>query len=131
MHLHGLGKTDRLAGESFHPGPQGQMFALDLLRVPRARVGLLGLDVSRVRAPMIRLRAGDAKRLQQGVELYKPLGLATPTPVGHDLATMGIDHMPPPARGFFPLHAGPHCIPFRFLSHPQDHLHLLWSHQGA
>ena len=40
MHLNGLGKTDRLAGEPFNPSPQGQMFSLDLLRVALARLVL-------------------------------------------------------------------------------------------
>jgi hypothetical protein len=49
MHLNGLGKTDRLTGEPFHPGPQGQMFPLDLLCVALARLVLLYLDMSRGR----------------------------------------------------------------------------------
>jgi hypothetical protein len=49
MHLHGLGKTDRLTGEPFNPGPQCQVFSLDLLRVAFARLVLLYLDMARVR----------------------------------------------------------------------------------
>ena len=60
MHLNGLGKTDRLTGEPFNPGPQGQMFSLDLLRVTLARLVLLCLDMSRIRAPRVCIIAGDA-----------------------------------------------------------------------
>ena len=87
MHLNGLGNTDRLTGESFNPGPQGQVFSLDLLRVTLARLVLLCLDMSRVSAPIVCIITGDAKRLQQGLELQKHLVLATPKHVGQYLAT--------------------------------------------
>src|SRR5262245_39819550 len=38
MHLDRSGKADRLAGEPLDPRPQRQMFALDLLHVPLARI---------------------------------------------------------------------------------------------
>ena len=64
MHLDRSGKVDRLAGEPLDPGPQGQMFALDLLHVPLARLMLGGIEMSGVRAPIIGVRARDAKRLE-------------------------------------------------------------------
>ena len=57
MHLHGLGKTDRLTGEPFNPGPQSQMFPLDLLRVAFARLVLIYLYMACVRAPRVRITA--------------------------------------------------------------------------
>ena len=69
MHLHGLGKTDRLTGEPLNPGPQGQMFSLDLLRVTLAWLVLICLYMSRVSAPIVRIILRDPKGLQQGFEL--------------------------------------------------------------
>ena len=97
MHLDGLGKTDRLTGESFDPGPQGQMFPLDLLRVALARLVLLSLDMSRVRAPIVRVIFRDPKRLQQRCELQKHFVLATSKHVRQDLATAVINRMPQPS----------------------------------
>ena len=45
MHLDGSGKTDRLGGEPLDPGPQRQMFALDLLHVPLARIMRGGIEM--------------------------------------------------------------------------------------
>ena len=54
------------------------MLALDLLRVPFARAVHLGVQMSCVRAPMIRREAGEAEGLQQRFELQKDLVLAAP-----------------------------------------------------
>ena len=130
MHLNGLGKTDRLTGEPFNPGPQRQMFPLDLLRVAFARLVLLYLYMARVRAPRVCIVFCDPKGFQQGLELQKDFVLATPKHIGQDLPTAVIDRMPQPARCFFPPHEGPHFIDFRFFSDPYDHLHLIRIYQG-
>jgi hypothetical protein len=87
MHLDGLGKTDRLTGEPFKPGPQSQMFPLDLLRVAFAWPVLIYLYMARVRAPRVRIIFCDPKGYQQGFELQKYFVLATPKHIGQDLAT--------------------------------------------
>ena len=125
MHLDGLGKTDRLTGEPFNPGPQRQMFPLNLLRVAFTRLVLIYLYMARVSAPRVRIIFCDSKGLQQRFELQKDFVLATPKHVRQDLATAVINRMPQPSRGFFPLHEGPHCVDFRFLSDPNDYLHLI------
>ena len=104
MHLDGLGKTDRLPGEPFNPGPQRQMFALDLLRVAFTRLVLIYLYMARVSAPRVRIIFCDSKGLQQRFALQKYFVLATPKHLGQDLATAVIYRMPQPARGFFPPH---------------------------
>ena len=86
MHLGRSGKADRLAGEPFDPGPQGQMFALDLLRVPLARLVLVGIEMPGVRAPIIGVIARDAKRLEQRFELQKHLILPPPKDIRQHLA---------------------------------------------
>jgi hypothetical protein len=68
MHLHGLGKTERPSGEPLHPGPQGQMFPLDLLRVPLAWLGLICLSMAPVRAPRVRRIFRNPTGLSQGFE---------------------------------------------------------------
>jgi len=67
MHLDGLGKTDRLTGEPFHPGPPRQRFPRDLLRVAFARLVLIYLYMVRVRAPRVRIICRDPTGLQQRV----------------------------------------------------------------
>jgi hypothetical protein len=54
----------------------------------------------------------------------------TPKHVGQDRATAVIDRMPQPSRCFFPRHEWLHFVDFRFLSDPNDHLHLIWMQQG-
>ena len=62
MHLSRAGKTDRLAHQAFDPGAQRQMFPLDLLRIALARLVLIGIEMTRVRAPIVRIIPRDAKR---------------------------------------------------------------------
>jgi hypothetical protein len=81
--------------------------------------------MARVRAPSVRIIFCDPKGFQQGFELHKHVVLATPKHIGQDLATAMIYRMSQPARGFFPLHEGPHFVDFRFFSDPYDHLHLI------
>ena len=73
MHLDRAGKADRLAGEPLDPGPQRQMFALDLLHMPLARMMVGGIEMPGVRAPIIGVITPDAKRLVQLFELQKHL----------------------------------------------------------
>ena len=87
MHLHRLGKTDRLTGEPFNAGPQSQMLPLDLLRVAFTRLVLIYLYMARVGAPRVRVIFCDPKGFQQGFELQKYFVLATPKHIGQDLAT--------------------------------------------
>jgi hypothetical protein len=54
------------------------MFALDLLRVPLARIGLVGIEMPHVRAPIIGVIARDAKRLEQRFELQNHLIVPPP-----------------------------------------------------
>jgi hypothetical protein len=69
MHLDRLGKADRLAHQAFNPGAQRQMLPLDLLRGALARLVRIGIEVTRIRTPTVRLIPFDSKRFQQGFEL--------------------------------------------------------------
>ena len=69
MHLDRLRKADRLTHQAFNPGAQRQMLPLDLLRVALARLVLIGIEVTCVSAPIVRIMPFDAKRCQQGFEL--------------------------------------------------------------
>jgi hypothetical protein len=69
MHLNRLGETDRLACQPLDPGSQCEMLALNLLCVSFARLVLMGIDMTHVRAPIVRVIAHDAKWLQQRFEV--------------------------------------------------------------
>src|SRR4029453_9543265 len=77
------------------------MLALDFLRVAFARAMLVGIEVTRVGAPIIGIIAGQPKGLQQRFEPQKHLVLAAPKDVGQDLAGVVIDGVPEPARVAF------------------------------
>ena len=49
------------------------MLPLDFLHVPLARIMLVGVEMTRVRAPIISVIAHDAKGLEQRFELQKHL----------------------------------------------------------
>src|SRR5215469_9727248 len=97
MHLDRFCKTDRLSDQALDPRPQGQMVPLALLRITLARLMLLCLDMSRVRAPRVRIIFRDPKGLHQGLELPKHVGQALATAVSY--------RMPQPTRCFFPPYA--------------------------
>jgi hypothetical protein len=102
------------------------MLPLKPLRGALARLAPIGIDMSPVSAPRIRLILRDPQGLQQRVELQTPCLLTTTTHGRQDLATAVSARMPPPAWGFVPLHACPYGVAFRFLSQPHDHLPLPW-----
>jgi Family of unknown function (DUF6444)/zinc-finger binding domain of transposase IS66 len=64
MHLRRFGEANRLACETLDPGAQGQMLALDLLRVLLAWIVLRSVEMPCVGAPIVRMISTDAKRLQ-------------------------------------------------------------------
>src|SRR6266446_3720457 len=78
MHLGRAGKADRLAHQACGPGAQRQGLPLDLLRVALARLALFRSEMTRVRAPGVRIIARDAKRFPQGLELEAHRIVAAP-----------------------------------------------------
>src|SRR5262245_5962786 len=89
------------------------MLALDFLRVAFAWAMLVGIEVTRVGAPIIGIIAGQPKRLQQRFEPQKYLVLAAPKDVGQDLAGVVIDGVPEPALVAFVPDKRPHLIHLR------------------
>ena len=63
MHLGGFRKADRLAHQPLGTSMQRLMLTLDLLRMAFAWGVDCGIEIPRVRAPMIRVLARDAKEL--------------------------------------------------------------------
>ena len=100
------------------------MFPFDLLRVALALLVRIRIDMTRVRAPRVRIIACNAKRLQQGFELQKYLVLAPPKHVGQHLPTAVIHRMPQPPWLFFALHKGPHFVGFGFVGTTNDHFDI-------
>jgi hypothetical protein len=78
MHLNGLGKTDRLTGEPFNPGPQSQMFTLDLLRVAFARLVLIYLYMARVQ-DLGQVQADEIRVKKQGGIVWMALAMMVKT----------------------------------------------------
>jgi len=66
-----MGGGLRLTCQPLDAGSQGQMLALDLLRVTFASVVHFWGQLSRVHTPMIGMIASDPKRLQQRFQLHK------------------------------------------------------------
>src|SRR5215475_11094254 len=89
------------------------MLALDFLGVAFAWAMLVGVEVTRVGAPIIGIIAGEPKGLQQRFEPQKYLVLAAPKDVGQDLAGVVIDGVPEPARVAFVPDKRPHLIHLR------------------
>ena len=67
----GLGEAQRAAYESFDPGPEMDVFALDLLRVLLAHLMLLGIEMPLISPPTIGVKLRDAKRCQQLLEVQE------------------------------------------------------------
>ena len=70
------------------------MFALDLLRVPLARLVLVGIEMPCRGAPIIGVIARDATGLQQRLPLQKNAIFPPPKDLRQDLATAMVNGMP-------------------------------------
>ncbi len=82
VHRRRFGKANRATHETLDPGPHIDVFALDFLRLLLANVMLLRVDMPLVRSPPIRVKAADAKRLQQRLQLQKDRILPSPKNIG-------------------------------------------------
>ena len=71
MHRRCFGNTDHTAYETFDPRPQVDVFALNSLRMLLANLMMLGVNMPLVHTPSIRVKAVDAKGLQQRLQLQK------------------------------------------------------------
>jgi len=79
------------------------MFALDSRCILLADDVLLGGDMPLVRAPSIRVAAGNTKGLQEVLECKKDLSLAPSKDIRQPGATVGIDGMPQPPLAFMAI----------------------------
>src|SRR2546429_5876565 len=66
VHLCGFREANGLTDQAFNARPQGQMRALDLLRILFAWAVDSGVEMTRVGTPIIRIIACDPKGFQQG-----------------------------------------------------------------
>lgn len=74
------------------------MFALNLLRVPLARLVLSCIQMTGVGTIIIRVISRDSKRLQKRFQLQKDVVLTTPKDVSQHFPRQVIDGMPQPTR---------------------------------
>ena len=87
-----------------------------MLRVALAWLGLIYIEMTRIRIPIVRIISRDTTRLHQGFALQKHRIFAAPKNVRQDVATAMIHRVPEPPRGLFLAHVGPLLIDFRFLN---------------
>ena len=85
VHALGLGEAQRAAYESFDPGPEIDVFALDLLRVLLAYLMMLSCEMSLVSPPPVGVKLHDAKRCQQLLELQEDVVLLSSKHIRQDL----------------------------------------------
>jgi hypothetical protein len=123
--LLGFGETDRFTDQAFDARPQGQMLALDVLRVTFARHVLFRIEVTRVGAPMIGVEAFDAKGLEQCFEFQKDLVFATTKDIRQDSPCVMINRVSQPTRMVFLANKTPHFIYLGFASLRDVHGHLV------
>ena len=105
-----LGEAQRAAYEALDPGPQIDVFALDLLRVLLAHLMLLGREMSLVGPPAVGVKLRDTKRRQQLLELQEDVVLAPSEYLRQDRARVMINGVPQPARVRFAAYITPHFI---------------------
>jgi hypothetical protein len=105
-----LGEAQRAADQPLDPGPQIDMFALDLLRVLLAHLMLLGIEMPLVGPPAVRVELCDAKGCQQLLELQEDVVLPSSEHIRQDLARAMINRVPQPPRVRFAAHVTPHFV---------------------
>ena len=88
------------------------MFALDFLCIGFPHFVLLGVDMSLIGTPTIRIKPRDAQRLQQLLESREDLILVSSEHLDQDRACMMINGVPQPARMRFATHVTPHFFEF-------------------
>src|SRR2546428_9995431 len=131
FHIHGKdygsdgADTRRLADQAFNARPQGQMFALDFLRVPFAWAMHFRVQMPGICHPMIGIKAGEPKGLEQRFQLQKNLILATSKDIRQDRTRVVINRMPQPPLVLLLADKTPHLIYLGFPSSLNRYGHLL------
>ena len=110
VHVFCLRKTNRAPHESLDPRAEIDGFALDFLRIGLSHFVLLGVEMSLIGTPPIRLKPRDAKRLQEGFKLQKNRILPSPKDVCEHRTTVMIDRVPEPPWVRFAAHVPPHFV---------------------
>jgi hypothetical protein len=125
MQLGRAGTAHRLTHEALDPGAQCQVLALDLLRGALARLVLLRIELTRVRAPRVCIIPRDAQRFSQRLAFEQYFIFAAPQDIREDVTTALIARVPEPPRLALLAHVGPHRIDFRVLNALDHHVHLV------
>jgi hypothetical protein len=112
VHGRRLGKAYCATDAPFHPGPQVDGLACDLLRLGFANRVLLRIAVSLVGPPPIRVKPCDPTRLEHRFALQKDGILPLPKAIRQHRPTGVIDGRPPPPWLRFLPDIAPHCIEF-------------------
>src|SRR5262245_28335952 len=110
VHVLRLGEAQRAADQPLDPGPQSDVFALNLLRVLLPHLMLLSIEMPLVGPPAVRVELCDTKGCQQLLELQKDVVLPSSEHVCQDLPCVMINRVPQPAWVRFAAHVTPHFI---------------------
>src|SRR5215475_11600097 len=102
------------------------MLPFYFLRVPFARAMHFRLQMPSVCAPMIGIKAGQAKRFQQRFELQKYLIFPATKHIRQDGTGMMIDGMPQPPWFLFLADKTPHFVHLGFPCALDVHNNLVW-----
>jgi len=94
VHRYRFGKANRATDKTLDPGPQGDVFTLDFLRMLLANMMLLWVDMPLVRPPSIGVKPRDSKRLKQGLQLHKDGVLPSSKDIRQHGPTVVINRMP-------------------------------------
>jgi hypothetical protein len=86
------------------------VFALDFLCIGFPSFVLLGVEMSLIGPPPIRIKPCDTARLQEDFELHKDRILPSPQDVCEHRTTAMLDRVPEPPRVRFAAHATPHFV---------------------
>jgi hypothetical protein len=110
VHVLSLGEAQRAADEALDPGPEIDVLALDLLGMLLPYGVLRRIKMPLVSAPAIRVKFGDAKGLQQRLELHEDVILPSAKYIRQDLPGVVINDVPQPVGVRFASHVTPHFI---------------------
>ena len=107
MHLLKLGKADRFSGQTLDPGPEIQVFTLNLLGISLADYMLVLIQISFIGTPVIRIKTLNTKGFQECLELLKYRIFSLAKNISKNSVGCMIYRMPKPALIGFSFDKGP------------------------
>ena len=110
MHFFQLGEADCLSCQPFDSRPQGQVLSLNLLGVLLSNHLLPGRQMAFVGSPVIGIKPGYAKWLQQLLQLQKHNIFPVAEDISEDVSCRVVNRMPKPALISLVSYIAPHLV---------------------